>query len=248
MERRCSACSCCVAAGVAGTADVRLARRVGAALLLVALGRLLSPAAVPVYDGLGAPDEPYRYVARPSDGPRTADATVARASSPLVGGRTKNGMSVTSAESGPQVSVYLPPKALAATGDSVVVTATPLAPQDAPRGTHIDGNVYEVRFQAAGPVSLTEKAALAQILMRATTARQPPPVMEHRASATAPWEPLKTFRSGNDVYVASFREQGQYALVFSTGSSGSSSTSYLVLGGVVLLVVVVVVVRLRAAR
>jgi len=227
---------------------VRFARRAGAALVLVALGRLLSPAAVPVYDGLGAPDEPYRYVAAPAGVARTAAPTVGVASSPIVAGVSSYGMSVTSAEVGPQVSLFLPPKALATTGSKVTVTATPLAPTDQPAGARIDGNVYDVRFQAAGPVTMTAQAALAEISLRATTPRQPGPVLEHRASAAARWAPLSTFRGGTDVYVASFREPGQYVLAFLVAKTPhrSSSTAPLLLGGLVLLVVVVVMVRLRA--
>ena len=230
---------------------MRRARRVGAALLLVALGRLLSPSAVPVYDGLGAPDEPYRYVAPPAGAPRTAAATTASATSPLVGGRSSFGLNVASAEQGPQVSVYLPPKALAATGGSVLVTATPLAPSDQPPGARIDGNVYDVRFRAAGPVTMTSGAALAQILLRATTGKQPGPVFEHRAAAGQAWKQLPTTRAGVDLYVTSFRAPGQYALAFTStsgkGGGGSSHLPLVLLGVGVLVAVVVVVVRLRAS-
>jgi hypothetical protein len=229
---------------------VRPVHRLGAALLLVALGRVLSPAAVPVYDGLGAPDEPYRYVAPPAGAARTAAPTAGVASSPVVAGVSSYGMSVTSAEQGPQVSVFVPPKALAATGRTVRATATPLAPTDQPPGARIDGNVYDVAFLAAGPVTLTPQAALAEISLRATTARQPGPVFEHRAAAGRPWVQLQTTRAGTDVYAASFRAPGQYALAFlATAKSrhASSSAPLLVGGGLLLLIVVVVVVRLRAA-
>lgn len=228
---------------------MRLVRRAGAALVLVALGRLLSPAAVPVYDGLGTPDEPYRYVAPPSGAARTSAPTVATATSPLVAGRSRNGMSVTSAETGPQVSLYLPQQALAAPGASVVATARPVAPTDQPPGGRIDGNVYVVAFQAAGPVALTPSAALAQITLRATSSRQPPPVMEHRAAQGQPWQQLKTVRFGLDIYTSDFPGPGQYALAFvhARATKGASPTPYLVLGGVVALLAVVVVVRLRAS-
>jgi hypothetical protein len=228
---------------------VRLVRRAGVALVLVTLGRLLSPAAVPVYDGLGAPDEPYRYAAPPAGTGRTAPPTTATATSPLVNGRTRNGLSVTSAENGPQVSVYLPVGALASSGSSVVVTATPVAPTDQPPGGRIDGNVYDVAFRAAGPVTLTSSAALAQITLRATTPPRVPPVMEHRSAAGQPWQPLKTVRFGFDIYTSDFTGPGQYALAVvkvAPQKKGASPTPYLLLGGVVLLVAVVVVVRLRA--
>ena len=39
-------------------------RRRLAALAVVTLGRAASPGAVPVYDGVGVPDDPYRYLDR----------------------------------------------------------------------------------------------------------------------------------------------------------------------------------------
>lgn len=224
-------------------------RRLLAALLLVALGRLLSPDAVPVYDGIGAPDEPYRFVAPPAGATPTAEATTTRATSPVVAGVSSYGMSVSTAESGPQLVLFLPPKALAATGPRLVVEATPRAPTDQPAGARIDGNVYVVAFPGAGTVSLTPQAALASLSLRATTARQPPPVMQHRTAEGRPWQALATTRSGQDVYVAGFTGPGQYALAFAPTPPGSSSTMPLVvMGGLVLAVVVVVVVRLRSAR
>jgi hypothetical protein len=225
-----------------------LSKRLGAALLLVTAGWLLSPAAVPVYDGIGQPDEPYRYIAPPAGATKTAPATTAKATSPVVAGVSSYGMSLATAEVGPQLSLYLPPKALRATVPSLTVTATPLAPTDQPPDAKIDGNVYEVKVST--PVTLTPQAALATLYLRATTAKQPPPVMQYRATATAPWEPLRTSRGGTDVYVSTFPGPGFYALAFSpvAGSSGGKSVlPYVLLSGLVLLVIVIVVVRLRAA-
>jgi hypothetical protein len=231
---------------------VRKPSRLALAVLLVAAGRLLSPDAVPVYDGIGQPDEPYRYVVPPVGSKRTAAPTSAHATSPLVGGRSSYGMSVTTSESGPQFSLFLPPQAISTTGTTVQLKADPVAPTDQPKGARIDGNVYEVTFVAAGPVTLTDKAALATLYLRATTAKQPGPVMQHKASAGVPWEPVKTLRGGQDVYVSSFPGPGFYALAFaqtpSRKGSSSSSLPYLVLGGLLLVAVVVVVVRLRAAK
>jgi hypothetical protein len=223
-------------------------RRLLAALLLVAIGRLLSPAAVPVYDGIGAPDEPYRYVAPPSGAKKTADPTSARATSPVTGGVATDGMTLATAESGPQFSLFVPPRAVATGGTTLVVEAKPVAPSDQPAGARIDGNVYEVTMTGQGPVTLTPQAALATLYLRATTARQPPPKMEHRAAAGRPWQALDTARGGQDVYVSDFRGPGQYALAFAVAapSHPASRTPYLVGGAVVLLLVALVVVRLRA--
>lgn len=230
---------------------MRAPHRLALALVLVGVGSLLSPGAVPVYDGIGAPDEPYRYVAAPAGYRRTAEPTTARATSPVARGVSQNGMSIATAEVGPQFSLFVPPQALATSSSSVAVTVTPQAPADQPGGARIDGNAYEVSFVAKDPVTLTQKAGLATLYLRATTAKQPPPVMEHRARASDPWKPLKTLRGGQDVYVSSFPGPGLYALAFTTrapaGGGGSSPWPWVALGGLVLLVVVVVVVRVRSA-
>ena len=245
-----SACSCSSAAASAVAAELRLPKRLAAALLLVAVGRLLSPAAIPVYDGIGAPDEPYRYIAAPEGATKTAGPTTAHATSPLVGGRSAYGLSVATGEVGPQFSLYVPPKALSAAGTKLELSVQPLAPSDQPSGARIDGNVYQVVLKAGGPVSLTPQAVLATLYLRATTARQPGPVMEYRAADGAPWQALKTSRGGQDFYVSSFPGAGFYALAFADqpATKGSSlPLPYVVLGGLVLLAVAVVVVRLRAA-
>jgi hypothetical protein len=227
------------------------ARRLGLAVLLVAAGRLLSPDAVPVYDGIGQPDEPYRFVAPPADAPKTAPPTVARASSPVKDGRSAYGMSAASAEVGPQFSLFVPPQSLATKARTVSVRVEPRAPSDQPPGARIDGNVYQVSLLADAPVQLTDKAALATLYLRATTAKQPPPKMEFRSSQGEPWKTIRTVRGGQDVYVSSFEGPGFYALAFTSGGSGkgggSSPLPWVVLGGVVLATAVVVVVRLRSA-
>jgi hypothetical protein len=225
-------------------------RRLLAAVLLVGVGRLLSPAAVPVYDGIGAPDEPYRYVAPPSGAKKTAAPTTARATSPVAVGVATDGMTLATGESGPQFSLFLPPRAVATGGTTLVVEAKPVAPSDQPTGARIDGNVYDVTMTGQGPVSLTPQAGLATLYLRATSARQPPPKMEHRAAPGQPWQALSTARGGQDVYVSDFRGPGQYALAFAATAGAAthhaSRTPYLVGGVVVLLLVVLVVVRLRA--
>lgn len=227
------------------------ARRWLAGALLVGLGFALSPQAVPVYDGLGQPDEPYRFVAPPKSSTKTAEPTTARISTPVTDGRSVNGMSVATAEVQPQFSLYLPPRALAAAKGPITVVAEPQAPADQPSGARIDGNVYVVSYDAPGPVTATDQIAIATVYMRATSAKQPPPKLYYRPAAGQPWQALKTSRGGNDIYVAAYTAPGQFAVAFDgTASSdgGGPPVLLLALGGLVLLVVlVVVVVRVRAA-
>ncbi len=223
--------------------------RLLAALLLVAVGRALSPDAVPVYDGIGAPDEPYRYVAAPTGSATTPKPSSARAVSPVARGISTYGLTVATAENGPQLSLFLPIGAVATGGKQLVVGVDPEAPIDQPVGARIDGNVYAVSLTGSGPVTLTPQAALASIYLRATTARQPAPVMQHRVSADQPWRALATKRGGQDIYVATFAGPGLYALAFKdVAPDDSSRTPYLlVVGLVVLLGAAVVVVRRQSS-
>jgi hypothetical protein len=226
-------------------------RRWTTAALLVTVGWLASPHAVPVYDGVAAPDEPYRYVSAPAGAKATAPPTSASAQSPVAAGRSTNGLSIQTAEVGPQFSLYLPPTTFAATGGPVQVKAVPQAPTQQPPSGHIDGNVYLITVTSpAGPVSLTDQAALATLYLRATTSRQPGPTLQYRPSAAAPWKPLQTARGGQDVYVASFTGPGQYALAFTTATgSEQGGLPVLPIALVALLVAlagVVLIIRLRA--
>jgi len=227
--------------------------RWGAASVLVALGWLVTPQPVPVYDGVGAPDEPYRYVSPPAGAKSTPAPTSAAASTPVSAGASTNGLSLTSAETGPQVALFLPAAALGAPSGTIAVAVRPSAPARQPADGTIDGNVYTLTAtDPAGPVALTSKAALATIYLRATTAEQPGPAMEHRSGEGQPWQAIKTSRGGADVYVSSLPATGQYALVFRRAAAGGSAGGGapvlpLVLGGaVVLLGAVVVVVRVRS--
>ena len=220
--------------------------------VLVLLGAMLSPRAVPLFDGVGFPDQPYRFVARPAGSPPTPAPTTAELTTPVLGGTSRAGLTVNTAEQGPQLSVFVPLGSLAASDGSVTVRATPLAPTDPPTGVTVDGNVYRISFTASagGPVTLTAAGSVGLLVLRATTARQPGPVVEHRGGPGAPWRQLPTTRGGQDIYSARFLGAGDYTLAFlpATGGGGVPVLA-LVLGPLVLLLAgVVVVVRRRSAR
>lgn len=205
-----------------------------------------------MYDGVGQPDEPYRYVSAPAGARKTAPATSGAATSPVVGGKNSSGMSVQTAEMGPQASLFVPPQALATTAKQVDVSIAPAAPTTQPARAVIDGNVYAITIEASGSaVTLTEQAAIATLYLRSTSAAQPGPIMEYRKSSTDPWKQLKTSRGGTDIYVSSFVGAGDYALAEvadATKQGSSSPLLFLVIGVGVLLVVVVIVVRLQSGQ
>lgn len=224
-------------------------RWVGAALVL-GLGWLATPQPVAIYDGIGVPDEPYRYVQAPTGKSATPAPTSAIGKTPVKNGVGTNGLSVSSAEQSAQFSLFVPPAAMAAAGDTIEVKAVPQAATNQPKGAVIGGNVYVVTLTSSGgPVTLTEKAAIATLYIRATTATDGW-LMEYRSDAAASWKVLQTSRGGTDSFVATFAGPGQYALARSSGShsKGSNSLLLVLLGVAVLLVAVVVIVRVRATR
>lgn len=228
---------------------VRARRQWVAAALLVGLGWLVTPAPVAIYDGVGVPDEPYRYVQAPPGSRPTPLPTSATAKTPVKDGAGTNGLSVATAEQSSQFSLFMPPGAMAAPSGTIEITAVPQVPTDSPKDAKIDGNVYVVALSSAsGAVTLTEKASIATLYLRATAPKDGW-IVEYRPEANGPWKALQTSRGGTDSFVAAFIGPGQYALAFATAprSSGTPLLPFLLIGAVVLLVVVVVVVRLRAA-
>jgi hypothetical protein len=224
-------------------------RRWAAAAAVVTLGWLATPNAVPIYDGVGQPDEPYRYVTAPQGYQATSPATSGTVQSPVVDGVNSQGMSAQTMERGPQASLFVPPKGLAAAGGPISVTITPLAATSPPAGAVVDGNLYRLSITSpAGPVTLTPQAAIATLYLRSTMSVQPGPVMEYRPDASQDWRALKTSRGGQDIYVSTFPGAGEYALAFTktAAGKGSSPLPFVLIGGGVLLVGIVVVIRVRA--
>lgn len=218
-------------------------RKLLAALAVVTLGWLASPSGVPVYDGVGAPDEPYKYVGR-SNAPAASVSASARVASGVSGS-----LSARSAENGPQVLVDLGAGAFAASTASVTLTVSALAGDGTavPQG-RIDGNVYRITASTGARLLPTAQGF---VFLRAAVMTKPDPVVVHRATATDPWVRVKTVRAGQDILSTPFRALGDYAVVHRPGAKplsqtgGLSSGRLLVLGGGVLLLVVVTVVILR---
>ena len=224
--------------------------------LLVAVGWLLTPHPVPVYDGIGMPDEPYRYVSTPPGiAPAAKPAGGAQETLSVLKGVNSRLASLRSDEVGPQVWVYLPAGVLAAPGGKITVKVVPEAPARPPADGPIDGNVYRVSVtDPAGPV--TFKSPTSTINLRATTARQPGPVIEHRLGPDQEWRLVDTTRTGNDIYGSALPEAGEYALVYSklarprepTRGTDAGRDYGLIIGLLVLVVLlssVVFAVRLR---
>jgi hypothetical protein len=77
----------------------------GAAALIAAW--VLVPSGVPLYDGIGFPDEPYRYAQPPAGAKTTARPGDAVGTSAGRNGASTEDLDVMSGEQGPQVEIFV---------------------------------------------------------------------------------------------------------------------------------------------
>ena len=99
------------------------------------LAWLLPGRPVPIYDGVGAPDEPYRYVSVPAGiAIRTKPPTAAKVSVPVDNG-VASVIELATSEQGPQAeadivdqSLTVPPAAASTGPTTLTAILTPLAP------------------------------------------------------------------------------------------------------------------------
>lgn len=184
--------------------------------VLLAGGWLAGPGGVPLYDGLGLPDEPYRFV--PPRGAAALPATSAQVVLELAGGRNPSGLVAVSAEAGPQVTVYAPPRAFAVPGSGqgeLQVRAEPVALERPSPPGELESNVYRLTLtSAAGPVTLQPEAQRPLITLRGVTPEsRVPVVMHHRSAVGQAWRPLPTRQVGQHSFTAEVPGAGEYALV-----------------------------------
>jgi hypothetical protein len=241
---------------------VRGRHRLLAALAALGLAWAVAPGAVPLYDGLSFPDEPYRYVAPPAGYQHTPKPLSAKGSSAVDTKSNADTIYVNTDEQAPQVNVVIPRRLLALSTDArtVTVNAAPVAPDRQPAKGTIDGNIYRVTATSDPASTVTfapphgDAATASDVTMRATTGRKPGPTFLYRPQPGQAWRVLTVFTSGNDIYSTQFAGFGDYALAFGVVASsqhGSSGIAILVsalLGVVLLAVVTVVIVRLSRRR
>jgi hypothetical protein len=174
---------------------------------------LVTPGAPPIYDGIGYPDEPYRFVQPPVDYRETKPPTTTSRQLPVSGGRTGSAVTMNSAESGPQVQLYIPEHGIEVSSPDarrVTVVVAPVTPPELAVPGHPWSNVY--RLTVTADVGSAELVAgkPGQMLLRAPTPEQPGP--DFYADRDGTWSRLTTHRTGNDVYEAEVRGSGYYVL------------------------------------
>ncbi len=180
-------------------------------LLVLGVGWSIAPrSALPLYDGVGFPDEPYRFVQRPSGAPDTKAPTTARAQATVRNGHNAS-LLAASAETAPQVSVQIPPGLLVTPAGTtrVILVATPEKPPPATTGQYLWSNVYDVTASPAAELGSGDLQAT--ITLRAATAQGPEPQIARYASGH--WTTMPTFATGQDIYAAQLTQFGRFAVV-----------------------------------
>ena len=235
----------------------RTARLVPLALVLLALGWAVAPrSALPLYDGVGFPDEPYRFVVPPHGAPHTKAPTVASVTAALPAGQNSD-INAASAEVAPQILVQIVAGDLLTPSGThqVTVTATPVQPLPVPANHYLYSNVYDV---TSSPVAtLKPGPAQAILTMRAATPQQPQPQIERYQAGQ--WVSLPTYPVGLDIYEAQLPGFGQYAVIGSVPldvaklvgvrrSSSGGRIGIAVGAGVLVIVIVLFVLGRRRAR
>lgn len=225
-----------------------------AALLL--LGYLGSGQVVPLYDGIGFPDQPYRYVRVPAGVTKHGPpARTTHSTSPALSGTNSEELAIRTAEQGPQLFLDLPPSStqIPVAANNVTLTATPLAPDTQPADGTIDGNIYRISVASdAGSGAFGPNVGQNLLFMRAASLKPAPPVMEYRPTPASAWTPVHTTAGGADVFVISFKGAGDFALVHRRGAKpvrgGPSQQNFLLLllGGFIALAIVALLLVRRS--
>jgi hypothetical protein len=233
-------------------------RRVLVAVAALLVAWIAVPSAVPIYDGIGNPDQPYRYVQPPAGAKKTPAPTVASTTIPVDPQQLSRSGYSNSAEIGPQVVYFVPAGALKAPAGatSIRITETPLAPAPpTPADGRIVGNVYRVTATTSQGDAVVVGRGIERtptLDLRAPSAKQPGPVFEHLTAGV--WKQSATLRIGQDIYQTSAGSLGDWALVQLTKAPAMSSSSGggvnvgLLVGGIAVLLLVAAIVAIRVAR
>ena len=199
------------------------------------------PHAVPLYDGIGVPDEPYRYVTPPVGYQKTPAPSSLTTTFPAANGVSSgDGFYATTKEQSPQFGVFISSGSISgpATTKTFTITINQQAPQGGTPGGPVDGNVYQVTLLAdsspTATISEADKDSLV-MLIRATSAKIANATLYYRPT-NGSWSALPTERGGTDSFQAYFQGTGQYAVVASKAASSSSSHQTLIIGLLVLVV------------
>jgi hypothetical protein len=221
-------------------------------LILAVMSVVLLNKGVPLYDGIGFPDEAYRYVNPPTAATKTPLApTGASSKVDFSKGTNQDYINLASQETAPQVSIQIPPSSISTSPPvtaKIELDVAPLAPdKDTPPNGRVAGNIYKFMPH---PDDHSQSFRYAKERVSYIALRLP---QGFPAGAAIDWRPaggnwqiLDTIRVGNDIYQAAMPGSGDYALISNpaaakTKSSDKSKTilviSLLIVFGLVSLVI-----------
>jgi hypothetical protein len=223
------------------------------AVLIALTSMLIVNRGTPLYDGVGFPDQPYRYVHPPSGYRQQYKPTEARTTLRVVKGTNADDGLISSGESGPQVAMYIQPGGLqvldAAT--AVTVRARPVSASAPPVDGSLNSNVYDVDF-GPHPVRIDQgDSGAPNVTLREAVFQNVLAVMEYRPAGGGAWRRLQTGQVGRDVFLGALQGPGQYVLIQpATGTAHSarndgSRLQLLLILGFCLLVVAAALVAVR---
>ncbi len=195
---------------------------IAAALVLVLFGvvAFASSPIVPLYDGIGFPDEAYRYVSPPAGAKPTEPPTGGTAASAVVNGSNTDLIQLVTPENGPQAQALLLFGTLSFSSPDakiVHILVEPVKPTVLPSDGNIAGNIYTLTGSVdSGQVSVitTDQTNRTHFFsLRVPQGNFVGPVMEYRAANSQSWQRLTTDKVGNDIYQSPIQGFGEYAMV-----------------------------------
>jgi hypothetical protein len=174
-----------------------------ALLLLSAVGivviSLLSSHIVPLYDGVGFPDEPYRYVNPPVTSKKTLPPSPAETVATISHGTNLDYLSLASREQGPQSSFYVYHKVLKVNPGlkTISLKAIPMAPDsNKPSAGQIAGNFY--RFTVTEPKTevtfSSSKGLIGYVDLRLPQSFPVGATIVYRNNSSSKWHRIKQIR------------------------------------------------------
>lgn len=181
----------------------RLLALTGGAVVLAAF---TGPHIVPLYDGVGFPDEPYRYAGK-TPSPTSINQSI------IISDLDQYGAAASSQEIGPQVSVYFQQHSVKLpSGASFTIQASPSVPSNQPQPGSIAGNMYTFTADSKSGTPQFDSSKSSIFLRLPSDKPMYKVAIEYRSGSSKQWQPQFTTKTGNDIFKTNFFGAGQYAL------------------------------------
>jgi hypothetical protein len=216
-----------------------------ASMLSIVVISLFSSKIVPIYDGVGFPDEPYRYSKPPASQKKaTLPPSPAEVSVDIKNNTNQSDVGLASKEQGPQVNIYVYRLALNAksSSDKISLKAQPIAPESIKTSKgNIAGNAYHLSAVSNNGAVIFNSGKKGYIDLRVPQGFYAPVKMVYRTKSNETWQPIETSRVGNDIYEASIVGFGDYALVPPTVKNTSGTHSPLFIIGILIALLIILI-------